>query len=125
MSGKRVLVSVFSNQTRIGRAELRVLDPSNGVYGGPFSPELGYMVAEPAISRLMGCILDKSADETLVQAAFRDRDQLKLQVRTDAGLVFHPAVVHIQDLTRWKPKEVREIHLLGVPWQEAEKVFGH
>lgn len=116
---------MFANRAYIGSVELLPIDPTAGVYGGPFVPELGYAAIEPTIRKVMTCALDQSADPTVVQAAFRERDQLKLEVRLFSGFVFHPGVVHIQDLTRWYPTQTRELHLLGVPWQEAEAIFGH
>lgn len=122
---KNITASVFANHAYIGSAELSPIDPTAGVYGGPFTPDLGYAAIEPTIRKVVTCALDQSADPAVVQAAFRERDQLKLEVRCHSGFVFHPGVVHIQDLTRWYPTQARELHMLGVPWQEAEAVFGH
>ncbi|HVL52493.1 MAG TPA: hypothetical protein VM754_13450 [Actinomycetota bacterium] len=119
-----VSVLVFAGKTYIGRAEIRPLQPRMGVYGGRFDPEFTYSTVEPAIRRLMECTMDPSAGEAELRSAFRERDSLQLEVRSDAGFVFHPAAVHIQDATAWNPLAPIELHLLGLPPEEAKAAFG-
>lgn len=121
---KPVPVQVFAAQSLIGRAEIRPLDPARGVYGGRFNPEFGYSTVEPTIRRLMECVMAANPDRVALTRAFLARDQLGLQVRSDAGLVFHPAAVHIQDATAWIEEATMELHLLGLPPEEAEACFG-
>ncbi len=121
---KPIAVQVFAEGLLIGRAEIRPIDPPKGVYGGPFAPELGYLNVEPTIRRLMECIMDPSPDRVALTRAFLARDQLGLEARSDAGVVFHPAAVHIQDSRAWIPGATTELHLLGVPPEEAEMCFG-
>jgi len=92
---KLVSVQVFAAHSLIGRARIRPLDTARGVYGGRFDPEYGYSQVEPTIRRLMECIMAPDPDPVALTRAFLARDQLGLEVRSDAGFVFHPAAVHV------------------------------
>jgi hypothetical protein len=115
---------VFAGDTEIGRAILAPRDPSMGVYGGRFEPGPAYTVAAPVMRRLTALMLSEAADDSEIQEAYRARDELRLRARTEEGAELHPAAVIIWDATDSLSDEELVLELLGVPWDEAEQVFG-
>lgn len=115
---------VFADQTEVGRVNLGPFDPSMGVYGGVFEPSPEYAQISLAIRRLTCLIVEAPASDPRLADAFAARDRLKLRVQAESGVELHPLTVHIIDATDVLPDEEVVIELLGVPWEEAERIFG-
>lgn len=112
-----VHVTVHAGQHLIGHAEVRGLDVSMGVYGGPFQPTLEFERVRPVFDHLSNVMRRPSSDDDALDEAYSARDALGLRVEaTDSPLDVR--TVHLEpDDTGYT------LHLLGWGWQDAEKFF--
>ena len=117
--------SIYANGALIGHADLQVLDPSMGTFGGAFHPDEAYDAIRPVVLELMRRAWPRrqATSARHLREAYRRHDALDLEVRTAEGAVLHPATVHIEDAGGVWTDEAPRIELLGLPEAEAQRHF--
>lgn len=117
-------VIVFAGDAEVGRALVRALDPSMGVYGGRFEPGPSYSSVAPCIRSLTHLMLTAHPDDPRLRDAYTAREGLRLRVEGHTGHRLHPETVHMVDASEMFPDEDLALELLGLPHAEAERLLG-
>lgn len=118
---------IFNGTQEIGRSELEIGDPYQGIRAGHFAPKPGYAALQALYQALT--LMQREEGETAEEFATRreklqnEAAALPLRVQTSDGRVVPTSWVHIEDYAEELGQAEREVTLCVDEYSTYEQFF--